>query len=51
MKEEDIDFSMDISEFKGKAQNTMIFCMFSPTLRYFYGLLLFAALYVMFFLK
>jgi len=51
MKEEDIDFSMDISEFKGKVQNTAIFCMFSPTLRYFYGLLLLAALYAIFFLK
>ena len=51
MKEEDIDFSMDISEFKGKVQNTVIFCMFSPTLRYFYGLLLLAALYAIFFLK
>ena len=51
MREEEIDFSMDISEFKGKVQNTIIFCMFSPTLRYFYGLLLLAVLYVIFLLK
>lgn len=51
MKEEDIDFSMDVTEFKGKAQNTVLFCMFSPTLRYFYGLLLLAALYAIFLIK
>lgn len=50
-KEEEIDFSMDVSEFRGNAQNTVIFCMFSPTLRYFYGLLLLSALYAIFFLK
>ncbi len=51
MKEEDIDFSMNISEFKGRAQNTTLFCMFSPTLRYFYIPLLLAILYAIFFLK
>jgi len=51
MNEDQVDFSMDVSEFKGKAQNTPIFCMFSPTLRYFYGPLLLAILYVVFFLK
>lgn len=51
MSEEEIDFSMNISEFKGKAQNTSIFCMFSPTLRYFYLPLLLAILYAIFFLK
>lgn len=51
LKEEEIDFSMDVSEFKSKVQNTVIFCMFSPTLRYFYGLLLLAALYAIFFIK
>lgn len=49
--EEEIDFSMDINEFKGTVQNTIIFCMLSPTLRYFYGLLLLAALYAIFILK
>ncbi|TXH06869.1 MAG: hypothetical protein E6Q06_04600 [Candidatus Moraniibacteriota bacterium] len=49
--EEEIDFSMDVKEFQGKAQNTVIFCMFSPTLRYFYGLLLTAAMYVIFYMK
>ncbi len=51
MSEEEVDFSMDVSEFKGKAQNTPIFCMFSPTLRYFYIPLLLAALYVILFVK
>lgn len=51
MKEEDIDFSMSICEFKGKVQNIPFFCMFSPTLRYFYGPLLLAILYVILFLK
>lgn len=52
MKEEDIDFSMKIpEEIEEKKKNSIIFCIFSPTLRYFYGLLLLAALYVIFYLK
>ncbi|MFA5158592.1 MAG: hypothetical protein WC451_05420 [Patescibacteria group bacterium] len=51
MKEEDIDFSMDITEFKKYKKNSIIYCIFSPTLRYFYGFLLLATLYVIFFLK
>tara|TARA_R110002074_G_scaffold231955_1_gene403401 strand:+ start:153 stop:506 length:354 start_codon:yes stop_codon:yes gene_type:complete len=51
MKEEDIDFSMDISEFKALKKNSMVYCLFSPTLRYFYGPLLVATLYVIFFMK
>ncbi len=51
MKEEDIDFSMDITEFKKYKKNSIIYCIFSPTLRYFYGLLLVATLYVIFFIK
>lgn len=51
MKEEEIDFSMNVGEFRGKAQNTPLFCMFSPTLRYFYIPLLLAVLYAIFFLK
>ncbi len=51
IKEEDIDFSMDITEFKRYKKNSIIYCIFSPTLRYFYGLLLVATLYVIFFIK
>lgn len=51
LNEDDIDFSMNIGEFKKLAKNSIIFCVFSPTLRYFYGPLLIAALYVIFFLK
>ncbi len=51
LKEKDIDFSMDITEFKKLKKNSIIYCIFSPTLRYFYGVLLIAALYVIFFLK
>lgn len=51
MKEDDIDFSMDISEFKVLKKNSMVYCLFSPTLRYFYGPLLVATLYVIFFMK
>jgi hypothetical protein len=51
MKEEDIDFSMDITEFKKYKKNSIIYCIFSPTLRYFYGLLLIATLYVIFYIK
>lgn len=51
MNERDIDFSMDITEFKKFKKNTLVYCVFSPTLRYFYGPLLLAALYAIFFLK
>lgn len=51
LKDEEIDFSMDISEFEKYKKNSMIFCFFSPTLRYFYAPLLLATLYVIFFLK
>jgi hypothetical protein len=52
MKEEDIDFSMKIpEEIEEKKKNSIVFCIFSSTLRYFYGLLLLAALYVIFFIK
>jgi len=51
MKEEDIDFSMDVTEFKKYKKNSIIYCVFSPTLRYFYGFLLLATLYVIFFVK
>ena len=51
-KESEIDFSMELSEdILGRKKNSIIFCIFSPTLRYFYGLLLAAVLYVVFFIK
>ena len=51
MKEEEIDFSMDITEFKRLKKNSLFYCIFSPTLRYFYGFLLAATAYVFFFVK
>ena len=51
MKEEDIDFSMSIKDFKRDWDSSMLACIFSPTLRYFYGPLLLAILYVIFFMK
>lgn len=51
MKEEEVDFSMSISDFKKDWDSSMLACMFSPTLRYFYGPLLLAILYVTFFIK
>jgi hypothetical protein len=51
MKEEDIDFSMSISDFKKDWDSSMLSCIFSPTLRYFYAPLLLAILYVIFFIK
>jgi len=51
MKEEDIDFSMSIRDFKKDWDSSMLSCIFSPTLRYFYVPLLLAILYVIFFIK
>lgn len=51
MSEEEIDFSMDVSEFKQLKKNSLIYCFISPTLRYFYGPLLLAILYAIFFMK
>lgn len=51
-KESEIDFSMKLDkEILDRKQNSLIFCVFSPTLRYFYGPILIAVLYVIFFLK
>lgn len=51
-KESEIDFSMKLDkDILDRKQNSMIFCVFSPTLRYFYGPLLLATLYVIFFIK
>jgi hypothetical protein len=51
-KESEIDFSMELSNYiLEKKRNSIVFCIFSPTLRYFYGPLLLAVLYVIFFVK
>lgn len=51
-KESKINFSMKLSKvILERKKNSIIFCMFSPTLRYFYGFLLLAILYVIFFVK
>lgn len=44
MKERDIDFSMSIIDFNRDWDSSMLACMFSPTLRYFYVPLLCAIL-------
>lgn len=46
LKEEEIDFSMDVSEYKKFKKNTLIFAMFSPTLLVFYIPLIGAALFI-----
>ena len=51
IEEEKIDFSMSITEFKKDWDSSIPACIFSPTLRYFYGPLLLAILYVILFLK
>src|SRR5690348_13990314 len=38
--EKDIDFSMKVDEFKKFKKNSIIFCIFSKTLLFFYGPLL-----------
>lgn len=39
LPEENIDFSMNIWEFKTHADKTVCACLFSPTLLWFYGIL------------
>jgi hypothetical protein len=51
IKEEDVDFLMSIGDFKKDWDSSMLACIFSPTLRYFYIPLLLAILYVIFFIK
>lgn len=46
LKEEEIDFSMDTSEYKKYKKNTLIYTMFSPTLLVFYLPLIGAALVI-----
>lgn len=51
-KGSEIDFSMELSkDILDRKKNSTIFCIFSPTLRYFYAPLLLAILYVIFFIK
>ncbi len=51
LEEEKIDFSMSVSEFKKLKKNSIIFCIFSKTLLFFYAPLLISALYVIFSIK
>ena len=51
LKEEEIDFSMDISEYQKYKKNTLIFSMFSATLLIFYLPLVGAAIYILFQIK
>ncbi len=51
LKEEEIDFSMDISEYQKYKKNTLIYSMFSLTLLIFYLPLVGAAVYILFKLK
>ena len=46
--EEKIDFSMNISEYKKLKKNSMIYCIFSKTLFFFYMPLLIISLYIIF---
>ena len=46
LKEEEIDFSMDTSEYKKYKKNTLIYTMFSPTLLIFYLPLIGVALFI-----
>ncbi len=47
-KDEDIDFSMNITEYKKYKKNSLAYCMFSETLFFFYTPILIAALYLIF---
>jgi len=51
LKEEDIDFSMDISEYQKYKKNTLIYSMFSYTLLVFYIPLISVAFFIMYQLK
>lgn len=51
LKEEEIDFSMDIGEYQKYKKNTFIYSMFSLTLLIFYVPLVGAAIYVLFQIK
>jgi ammonia channel protein AmtB len=51
LREEEIDFSMDISEYQKYKKNTLIYSMFSLTLSIFYLPLVGVAIYILFKLK
>jgi hypothetical protein len=51
LKEEDIDFSMDISEYQKFKKNALIYSMFSYTLLVFYLPLIGVAFFIMYQLK
>jgi len=51
LKEEEIDFSMEISEYQKYKKNTLIYSMFSSTLLIFYLPLVGAAIYILFKIK
>jgi len=51
LKEEEIDFSMDISEYQKFKKNTLIFAMFSTTLLVFYLPLVGIAFFIIYQLK
>ncbi|MFA6376236.1 MAG: hypothetical protein WCX69_02425 [Candidatus Paceibacterota bacterium] len=51
LKEEEIDFSMDITDYKKFKKNTLIYSMFSPTLLIFYLPLVGAGLFIAYSIK
>ena len=51
LKEEEIDFSMDTSEYKKLKKNTLIYSMFSSTLLVFYLPLIAAAIVIAYLIK
>lgn len=51
LKEEEIDFSMDTSEYKKYKKNTLIYSMFSSTLLVFYIPLIIAAVVITYLIK
>ncbi len=51
LKEEEIDFSMDTSEYKKNKRNTLAYSMFSSTLLVFYLPLIGAALFIAYSIK
>lgn len=51
LKEEEIDFSMDTSEYKKYKKNTLVYAMFSPTILVFYLPLMGAALFIAYLIK
>ncbi|TSC61216.1 MAG: hypothetical protein Greene041614_1157 [Parcubacteria group bacterium Greene0416_14] len=51
LKEEEIDFSMDTSEYKKLKKNTLIYAMFSGTLLVFYLPLIAAAAFIIYLIK